>query len=138
MAQQLEKPQKLDRNHETVPPAAGDPAEPGLGPIPPGGLTADEGIGYDAFETALFPPEDADRLRTGLQNAVVGFVDSPGRAVAQADALLDEAMTCLADRLAEQRGRLRESWQGDASTGTEEHRTLLLEYRELMQRLLSA
>ncbi|WP_326596035.1 hypothetical protein [Streptomyces sp. NBC_01803] len=133
MAKQLEKVEKYD----TVSPAAGDPAEPGLGPVPPGGLTADEGIGDAPYDTALFPPEDAERLRVGLQSAVVGFVDSPDRAVAQADALLDEAMTCLADRLAESRGRLRENWQGDGSVGTEEHRTVLLEYRELLRRLLS-
>ncbi|MGK5530001.1 hypothetical protein [Streptomyces sp. URMC 129] len=128
---------KQAEEYGTVPRAAGDPAEPGLGPVPPGGPTADEGVGVEVRDGALFPPEDAERLRAGLQSAVVGFVDSPDRAVAQADTLLDEAMTCLADRLAESRGRLREHWQGNASLGTEERRTLLLEYRELMSRLLA-
>ncbi|WP_228474351.1 hypothetical protein, partial [Streptomyces calidiresistens] len=94
---------------------------------------------------ALVPQERAEELRARLQAAVQSFVDDPERAVREADALLEEAGECVRESLAERRGALRaDGATGDrdrdsaGSAGTEERRTALIGYRDLVERLIAA
>ncbi|MCE7079115.1 hypothetical protein [Streptomyces sp. ST2-7A] len=94
---------------------------------------------------ALIPQARAEELRSRLQEAVQSFVDDPERAVREADALLEEAGEYLRESLAEQRGALRaDGATGDrdgddaASAGTEERRTALIGYRDLVERVIAA
>lgn len=122
--------------------------------------------GTAASDSALFPPEERDKLTLRLQNAVNGFVDGPRGAVEEVDHVLEEAIARLSDTLAERRRVLRSSWQttparpaadggipaagvapggalaaegapAEASTtDTEQLRLALRDYRETAERLL--
>ncbi|SOD63906.1 hypothetical protein SAMN06297387_11365 [Streptomyces zhaozhouensis] len=87
----------------------------------------------------LFTAEAADALRAELGEAVAGFVDDPARSVTRADAALEEAVARLTEELAHRRRALRDGWQSEeAPTGptTEDRRTALRDYRDLVDRLL--
>ncbi|MBB0246210.1 hypothetical protein FNQ90_19380 [Streptomyces alkaliphilus] len=125
----------------------GDAAEGG-GRTP--GAPGAEGPGSDRSPRghtgpALVPQARAEELRARLQVAVQSFVDDPERAVREADALLEEAGECVRESLAEQRGALRSDGatgdrggDGAGSAGTEERRTALIGYRDLVERLIAA
>ncbi|GAA1917474.1 hypothetical protein GCM10009716_28170 [Streptomyces sodiiphilus] len=84
----------------------------------------------------------AEQLALRLQHTVSGFVDAPRKSVEEADALLQEAASVFTDSIAERRRNLRAGWNGNAEDGgaaaadTEELRTVLRDYRDLMDRLL--
>ena len=85
-------------------------------------------------------PVLADRAAAAekrLREAVTCFVDDPRGSVESADALLEEVATVFADALAERRRALRDSWHGgSAVTDTEDLRSSLRDYRDLVDRLL--
>ncbi|ONK10625.1 hypothetical protein [Streptomyces sp. MP131-18] len=83
----------------------------------------------------LIPQPEADRLTAGLHHAVVGFVDSPERSLTEADFLLEETVAQLTEALSTRRRDLRGGWQ-EEGMDTERQRVLLLDYRELVERLL--
>ncbi|WP_183091701.1 hypothetical protein [Streptomyces radicis] len=85
----------------------------------------------------LLSPEQGERLTSGLEHALVGFVDSPERSLTDADFLLDETVAQLTDALATRRRELRAGWQ-HRDADTERQRVLLLDYRDLVRRLLGA
>jgi hypothetical protein len=92
----------------------------------------------------LLAHDECDKLSTRLHHAVAGFVDEPRSAVEEADHVLEEAATRLADAVKERRRTLRSSWHtGDAgqdkavdASDTEQLRLVLRDYRELAERLL--
>ncbi|MFF3762679.1 hypothetical protein ACFYYR_01070 [Streptomyces sp. NPDC001922] len=97
------------------------------------------GVGGPGVKPVL-PRAESDQLALRLQNAVIGFVDGPWRSVEEADALFEEASARIAACLAERRRLLRTAWQEGAAdgdgAGTEQLRTALRDYRDVMQRLL--
>ncbi|WP_432096352.1 hypothetical protein [Streptomyces sp. bgisy100] len=97
------------------------------------------GVGGPGVKPVL-PRAESDQLALRLQNAVIGFVDGPWQSVEEADALFEEATARITACLAERRRLLRTAWQegpadGDGA-GTEQLRTALRDYRDVMQRLL--
>ncbi|MER5971336.1 hypothetical protein ABT112_16625 [Streptomyces sp. NPDC002055] len=97
------------------------------------------GVGGPGVKPVL-PRAESDQLALRLQNAVIGFVDGPWRSVEEADALFEEATARITACLAERRRLLRTAWQEGAAdgdgAGTEQLRTALRDYRDVMQRLL--
>ncbi|MFE1930080.1 hypothetical protein ACFW95_06840 [Streptomyces sp. NPDC059474] len=87
----------------------------------------------------VLPTSEHDVLAQRLRYAVGGFVDSPRGAVEEADALLAEVATRLADLLAERRGTLRAAWHEDDAviSETEELRLAMRGYRNVLERLIS-
>lgn len=87
----------------------------------------------------VLPTSEHDMLAQRLRYAVSGFVDSPRGAVEEADALLAEVATRLADLLAERRGTLRAAWHEDdvVISETEELRLAMRGYRNVLERLIS-
>ncbi|MGA6157280.1 hypothetical protein ACPEIC_28450 [Stenotrophomonas sp. NPDC087984] len=87
----------------------------------------------------VLPTSEHDVLAQRLRYAVSGFVDSPRGAVEEADALLAEVATRLADLLAERRGTLRAAWHEDDAviSETEELRLAMRGYRNVLERLIS-
>lgn len=65
------------------------------------------------------------------------FVDSPRRAVEDADALVAELMRDVSDTLADQRDALERQLDRGESMDTEDLRTTLHRYREFFDRLLA-
>ncbi|MDX3577893.1 hypothetical protein [Streptomyces sp. FL07-04A] len=115
------------------------------------GVAAD-GHHDDRSASSLLPDEECDRIATRMRHAVVGFVDGPRDAVAEADEVLEELAGRLTEAVDRRRRTLRGSWQqeGGAKAGggkdrgpavatavdTEQLRLALRDYRELTERLL--
>ncbi len=86
---------------------------------------------------ALLSPDDADSFRARWDRIQTGFVDEPRHAVEQADALVAEVMTRLAEVFSYERGQLEDKWGQDRDVSTEDLRVALQRYRSFFGRLLS-
>lgn len=86
---------------------------------------------------ALFVDADAAGYRTRWDGIQTGFVDEPRRAVEEADALVAEVMTRLAEGFAEKRRQLEAQWEHKAEASTEDLRQAMRRYRSFFERLLS-
>ncbi|MFR9721984.1 hypothetical protein ACL02R_01265 [Streptomyces sp. MS19] len=100
----------------------------------------------------LIPASEAARLRAELQHAVGAFVDSPKQSVAEADTVLETAVARITASLTERRNAMRTHWEHNGANGnggngshqdggdldTEKWRVIMLDYRDTMERLLSA
>ncbi|MEU2247917.1 hypothetical protein [Streptomyces sp. NPDC019224] len=86
----------------------------------------------------LLPTGDQDRLAHRLHQAVTDFVESPHRAVEEAESTFDAVVAGLTDALKERRSTLHvdERDGGDPGARTEELRITLQHYRDLTERLL--
>ncbi|MFI6640008.1 hypothetical protein [Streptomyces sp. NPDC050504] len=112
--------------------APGRTSGPAPGAVPPGPA-------HTGAEASAYPDGERARLGERLQHAVSHFVDSPRRAVEEADGVLEETVRRLTEHLAERRRTLRTAWEGGADRGaadTEELRVALRSYRETAERLL--
>jgi hypothetical protein len=85
----------------------------------------------------LFSSGEANDLRARWDAVQVGFVDEPHRAVEQADNLVAEAMSRLAEIFAEERKNLEDQWDRGENVSTEDLRLALRRYRSFFSRLLS-
>ncbi|MCG0287966.1 hypothetical protein [Streptomyces sp. PSAA01] len=105
----------------------------------PSGASAEQPNTPNGPSFPVLPTSEHDMLAQRLRYAVSGFVDSPHGAVEEADALLAEVATRLADLLAERRGTLRAAWhENDAVISeTEELRLAMRGYRNVLERLIS-
>lgn len=84
----------------------------------------------------LLPAEAADELRPRWADIQAGFVDEPRRAVEQADELVAEAISRLAEGFATARARLEQEWDRNDEVSTENLRLALQRYRAFFDRLL--
>ena len=86
----------------------------------------------------LFNADVASEFRSRWDAIQIGFVDDPNNAVRQADELVAQVMTRLAETFAKERSEL-ESVVGrdDGVASTENLRMALRRYRSFFQRLLS-
>ncbi|MFE7750542.1 hypothetical protein [Streptomyces sp. NPDC057428] len=85
----------------------------------------------------LVSRDDQDKLSQRMQQAVTDFVESPRRAVEEADSTFDQIVSGLTEALTERRRVLRASWQEqDTEAQTEELRIALQRYRDLSEQLL--
>ncbi|MFJ9082846.1 hypothetical protein ACIRL3_10540 [Streptomyces sp. NPDC102384] len=88
-------------------------------------------------DPALLPRGQRDELAMRLRQALNTFVDSPHRAVEEADSVFADAITHLTEALAERRRVLRAGWQGqDTEAQTEELQLALRQYRMNTELLL--
>ncbi|SES48561.1 hypothetical protein SAMN04487983_106926 [Streptomyces sp. yr375] len=108
--------------------------------------------GTTAPGAPLLPDDEYDRIASRMRDAVVGFVDGPRDAVAEADKVLEELAARFTDAVDRRRRTLRGSWQQQqqqqqqptaggkdrSATGvdTEQLRLALRDYRDLTERLL--
>jgi hypothetical protein len=87
---------------------------------------------------ALFNPELASQFKSHWDAIQIGFVDDPRSAVRQADELVAQVMTSLAESFAQERSGLEKViGNEDGSASTENLRMALRRYRSFFQRLLS-
>ncbi|PWS49676.1 hypothetical protein DLE01_22340, partial [Streptomyces sp. FT05W] len=85
----------------------------------------------------LVPRGDQDKLSQRMQHAVTDFVESPRRAVEEAESTFDQIVSGLTEALAERKRVLRASWHDqDTEAQTEELRVALQHYRDLSEHLL--
>ena len=86
---------------------------------------------------AIFPGEEAGGFRSRWEAIQTGFVDEPRAAVEQADALVAQVVTRLAEVFSDERGRLEQHWDRGDDISTEDLRIALKRYRSFFDRLLS-
>jgi hypothetical protein len=86
---------------------------------------------------AIFPGEEAGGFRTRWEAIQTGFVDEPRAAVEQADALVAQVVTRLAEVFSDERAQLERQWDRGDNISTEDLRIALKRYRSFFDRLLS-
>jgi|SRR5215469_4428813 len=87
--------------------------------------------------TRLFSTGEAGSLRSRWEGIQVGFVDEPKRSVKEADQLVGEAISHLAEGFATERQRLASQWDRSGDLSTEDLRCSFRRYRSIFERLLS-
>ena len=87
--------------------------------------------------TRLFSRDEAGSLRSRWGSIQVGFVDEPKRSVKEADQLVGEAISHLAEGFATERKRLASQWDRSDDVSTEDLRCSFHRYRSIFERLLS-
>ncbi|WUS95482.1 hypothetical protein OHA46_01785 [Streptomyces sp. NBC_00708] len=89
-------------------------------------------------DECLLPTGDQDKLAHRLHQAVTDFVESPQRALEEAESTFDAVVAGLTDALKERRSTLHvdERDGDDPGARTEELRITLQHYRDLTERLL--
>ena len=98
--------------------------------------TAQQDDGAAGFEP-LLSTDEAESFRSRWQAIQAEFVDEPRRAAEDADRLVAELMTRLAETFSEERSRLEAAWgQGD-EVSTEDLRVAVQRYKSFFNRLLS-
>lgn len=86
----------------------------------------------------LFDDAEGRELRDRWGTIQTGFVDEPRRAVEEADALVADLMTRLAQSFSEERKGLEGQWDRGDDVSTEDLRIALQRYRTFFDRLLAA
>ena len=87
--------------------------------------------------TRLFSRDEAGSLRSRWGGIQVGFVDEPKRSVKEADQLVGEVISHLAEGFATERQRLASQWDRSDDVSTEDLRCSFHRYRSIFERLLS-
>jgi hypothetical protein len=85
----------------------------------------------------LFDQADYNRFQERWKAIQIGFVDAPRQSVEQADTLVAETMTRLAETFAQERGALESQWEEASDVSTEDLRVALKRYRSFFERLLA-
>jgi hypothetical protein len=85
----------------------------------------------------IFPGDEAGGFRSRWEAIQTGFVDEPRAAVEQADALVAQVVTRLAEVFSDERERLENQWDRGDNISTEDLRIALKRYRSFFDRLLS-
>jgi len=91
----------------------------------------------DAGAGPLLASGDAEGFRARWTDVQNGFVDSPRKAVEEADSLVAALMQHLARTFADERGRLEHQWDRGDDVSTDDLRTAFQRYRSFFERLLS-
>jgi hypothetical protein len=88
-------------------------------------------------DSALFPEGEIEALRARWEGIQTGFVDEPKAAVTEADALVAQVISRLAEVFSHERTLLEQQWSRGDQVSTEDLRQALRRYRSFFARLLS-
>jgi hypothetical protein len=86
----------------------------------------------------LLDEEQLGDLRGRWETIQIAFVDEPRQSVQQADQLVAETMTVLAQTFDRERSTMEQQWDKGDDVDTEDLRVALRRYRSFFDRLLSA
>ena len=86
---------------------------------------------------SLFPGDEATGFRSRWEAIQTGFVDEPRAAVEEADALVAQVVTRLAEVFSTERTALEHQWDKGDNISTEDLRIALRRYRSFFDRLLT-
>jgi len=85
----------------------------------------------------LFPDDELHNFRARWDQVQTSFVDEPRQAVEQADSLVANVVTRIAEQFSNERAKLEEQWSKGDNVNTEDLRQALRRYRSFFDRLLS-
>ena len=85
----------------------------------------------------MFAQNDAQEFRSRWEKIQINFVDEPRKAVEQADTLVANTITKLAEVFATERHNLEAAWDRPDTVSTEDLRMALRRYRSFFNRLLA-
>jgi hypothetical protein len=85
----------------------------------------------------LFPDDELHNYRARWDEVQASFVDEPRQAVEQADSLVANVVTRIAEQFSHERSKLEEQWSKGDNVNTEDLRQALRRYRSFFDRLLS-
>jgi hypothetical protein len=116
-----------------------DPAPPWVGAKPDARAVIEpaDRVAAGTESHAIFPGEEAGGFKSRWEAVQTGFVDEPRAAVEQADALVAQVMTRLAEVFSAERSQLEQQWDRGDNISTEDLRIALKRYRAFFDRLLS-
>ena len=86
---------------------------------------------------ALFEAAQLNEFKGRWSEIQAGFVDEPRRAVQQADALVSDVISRIADSFGRERTQLEQQWDRGSDVSTEDLRQALQRYRSFFSRLSS-
>ena len=86
---------------------------------------------------ALFEPTQLSEFNGRWSEIQASFVDEPRRAVQQADVLVSDVISRIADSFGRERAGLEQQWDRGGDVSTEELRQALQRYRSFFSRLLT-
>jgi hypothetical protein len=92
----------------------------------------------DDSDSSGFPrldPREAENFRMRWNDIQGKFVDEPGSAVIQADALVSEVIAKITWIFTDEHSALKSQWRDDNAVSTEDLRQILQHYRSLFNRL---
>jgi hypothetical protein len=92
----------------------------------------------DEPRASLFPDEEFNGFRSRWTAIQTGFVDQPKEAVSEADALVAQVISRVAEVFSRERTALEQQWDRGDQVSTEDLRVALRRYRAFFDRLLSA
>jgi hypothetical protein len=101
----------------------------------PGRPPADAAVGERPG--ALLAGDEVGELRHRWETIQTGFVDEPRRAVQEADSLVAQTMTRLAEVFSRERSTLEQQWSSGQDVSTEDLRVSMKRYRSFFDRLLA-
>lgn len=113
-----------------LPASSGTPS-PQRGPVP---VPANA---EPAHPGPLFPDDELHNFRARWDQVQTSFVDEPKHAVEQADSLVANVVTRIAEQFSQERAKLEEQWSKGDNANTEDLRQALRRYRSFFDRLLS-
>jgi hypothetical protein len=99
---------------------------------------ADDSAADSASHGGLLEGAELQNMIMRWKDIQSEFVDEPGRAVEEADALVGELMQQLSAMFVSERAELEQRWAGNDRVSTEELRQGLRRYRVFFERLLAA
>jgi hypothetical protein len=86
----------------------------------------------------LFPEDEFNGFRSRWTAIQTGFVDQPKEAVSEADALVAQVISRVAEVFSRERTTLEQQWDRGDQVSTEDLRIAFRRYRAFFDRLLSA
>ena len=137
--EQLREEERRDRQAASDASARVDPTPPPVEASPdvrPVTEPADR-VAASSEAHAIFPGEEAGGFRSRWEAIQTGFVDEPRAAVEQADELVAQVVTRLAEVFSTERSQLEQQWDRGDNISTEDLRLALKRYRAFFDRLLS-
>ncbi|WP_369142558.1 hypothetical protein [Streptomyces sp. R44] len=96
-----------------------------------------EGAGAEDEAPRLLDPDDEETFRSRWHEIQSRFVDDPRDAVHEADALVTDVISKLADTFADRKKDLEGQWSEGEDVDTENLRMALRQYRSFFHRLLT-
>lgn len=128
----IARPQQYEKGYNESQVAVMDPTDPHTAPIAAGPHKTET-----SAATPLFPDMELQNFRTRWDQVQTSFVDEPRQAVQQADSLVANVVTRIAEQFSAERAHLEKQWDRGDDVSTEDLRQALRRYRSFFDRLLT-